>query len=71
MRLTSPSMMNSALSPMACARRVSAFRRVWKGRTRECASSLSRPEPLGTVIFAQLTPSGTLSVLEGNVPLTT
>ena len=55
-----------------CAPRLSVSRGAGAkdGRGR-CAEMPFRPESLGTVIFAQLTPLGTTMFLEKNVPSTT
>ena len=69
---TLPWLIISTSSPKTCARRVSAFRgaRGKDGRGK-CALILFSLEPGGIVSFAQLTPSGTVILLEGNVPSTT
>ena len=71
MLLTLPWMTTSTFSEYrTCVRHVSRFAGQKDGRGR-CASISSMVEPVGIVIFAQLTPRGTKMYLEGNVPSTT
>ena len=69
MSLTVPSLTISTLSPRTCARSVSSFCWAWSQK-QDAARMPFSLESLGTVSFAQLTPSGNSMPPEGNVPLT-